>query len=611
MSSSMRLRIPAGFTTNALRLAFSALAVAALVTGYIGLAKYVPSRPAFGHGPLDIIYYDFQLFVLGSDPVGEGGPYPLALDFARFAAPAVTLFAVAEAVRILFTAQFARLRLRFLRGHVIVAGDGLIAETLADRVTAGARRPVVLVTGGIRGIPTGRLRMVVGDFRDARLLESLSVTRATTLYACGHDSMANTVIALNAAKLIGERVESPRRILRPRKYRLGAYVRVSDPDLCAALAARRLGLADDSGLRLHFFCPDELGAETLISREIRSSANEPPEHVVIVGMTGFGRTLLLEIVRWWRSCGRNSGRRPLMTLVDPQASTCLRQVIRRYKFASKFCRFEVHDGDLAGYLHAAGSPINADRIYIALADDLSALKLALTIGGLSRNRSQRIVVRQERFAALGLGFGDGSVGRLVDDLKGTLRVFGVADTVCDTRVIDQDLTERLARSVHERYVLNRAVLGDTPETNVAMVPWALLPEDLRSANRRQVDDIGRKLRVLDCALTIRDDPQTEFEFTPDEVDTLAIMEHRRWVDERLERGWTYGPIRDNLLRRHPDLREWREISEEVREKDRAAVREIPCILEDAGFQILRKGIDDSASPAGNELSGGEMGSGQH
>jgi hypothetical protein len=63
------------------------------------------------------------------------------------------------------------------------------------------------------------------------------------------------------------------------------------------------------------------------------------------------------------------------------------------------------------------------------------------------------------------------------------------------------------------------------------------------------------------------------------------MEHDRWMAERHAQGYTYGP--DRVGKQHPDLVDWQYLSESAGEKDRDAVRELPAILRQAGFQILR------------------------
>ena len=71
----------------------------ALVFGFIGLREYLATQPDFPHGGFDLLYYDVQLFVLSSPPIDNGRDFPLLLQIARFAAPAVTVYALVEAGR--------------------------------------------------------------------------------------------------------------------------------------------------------------------------------------------------------------------------------------------------------------------------------------------------------------------------------------------------------------------------------------------------------------------------------------------------------------------------------------------------------------------------------
>jgi hypothetical protein len=69
------------------------------------------------------------------------------------------------------------------------------------------------------------------------------------------------------------------------------------------------------------------------------------------------------------------------------------------------------------------------------------------------------------------------------------------------------------------------------------------------------------------------------------VEKLAQMEHVRWMQERTAAGKVYGPRREG--NQHPDLVDWQYLSETARDKDRDAIRELPAILGEAGFQIIR------------------------
>ena len=74
-------------------------------------------------------------------------------------------------------------------------------------------------------------------------------------------------------------------------------------------------------------------------------------------------------------------------------------------------------------------------------------------------------------------------------------------------------------------------------------------------------------------------------FTDDDVERLSKMEHLRWNAEKYINGWVLGNDTENL--ESPYLVSWDELSEEIREYDREAVRNLPKILGSGGIGIYR------------------------
>lgn len=68
---------------------------------------------------------------------------------------------------------------------------------------------------------------------------------------------------------------------------------------------------------------------------------------------------------------------------------------------------------------------------------------------------------------------------------------------------------------------------------------------------------------------------------------MAKVEHRRWMADRIERGWRFGQTRDDRLMFHPDLVPYEALSDNGREKDRNAVRTLAHLFEKQGFAIVR------------------------
>ncbi len=116
-------------------------------------------------------------------------------------------------------------------------------------------------------------------------------------------------------------------------------------------------------------------------------------------------------------------------------------------------------------------------------------------------------------------------------------------------------------------------------------------EEYRAANRAQAQDFTNKLRSIGCTIAPRSARVPAFELHENELETLAVHEHDRWMAERMQRGWRYGPTRDDEEKLHPDLVPWDRLPESSKEKDRDAVRNLPTIYDNAlaevGLQIVR------------------------
>lgn len=154
---------------------------------------------------------------------------------------------------------------------------------------------------------------------------------------------------------------------------------------------------------------------------------------------------------------------------------------------------------------------------------------------------------------------------------------------------DSRLKEVIAQPIHAEYVRNQKAKGETTETNSSLVSWEELPEHIKVSNRAQALHIAEKLKAIGCGITeLKDRELGEFEFTREEIEQLAPMEHRRWVEERLANGWTVGP-KDIDKKTTPWLLvPYEELPDEEQEKDRESVRGIPKFLAKAGLAVRRQ-----------------------
>jgi len=578
MADRLRYQLPAGIT-SALRWAFVVIGVASMVLGYIGIRAYLLRNPHtdFSHAARDVAYYDLELFLVQSTPLAHGGPYPWPLEIARFSAPCVSVYTVIELAVGASAQRIGRARMQRYRGHAVVCGSSRMATVLTERLRRERRR-VVTIEPGTQD--RRRADTVIGDPALPARLREAAVNRAAVVYCCLENSDRNVEVAGTIERMRGGGRRAPTRV----------HAMVQDLDLCLALKARHWSTAGPNGPYVDFFNPDELAAREVVRVDDLLFAHEVPR-VAVVGSGAFGRSVLVELGRQWLVRRPRSATALQVTVLGERAREAVTTTAERYGFLDEVCHIQVRFGSPTEFLaerDRLGAP-RLHRMYVCQEDESEALGTALDAAAHLPSALDTIVVRLDRMSGMAHAFDPAAgAGALFDRLGGRLRVVDVADVGCDPSVIGLDLAEVLARTSHQRYLLERMADGAEPGSSAAMTPWETLDEDLRAASRAQAFDMGRKMASLGCLLVPRSAADRGFIYQPGEVELLARREHVRWMAERASRGWRYGP-RDDATKHHPDFIPWSELPEAERERDRDAVRAIPSMLAEVGLAVLRVG----------------------
>jgi hypothetical protein len=204
-----------------------------------------------------------------------------------------------------------------------------------------------------------------------------------------------------------------------------------------------------------------------------------------------------------------------------------------------------------------------------------------------RGRTPSIMVRLEGLAAFLDEKGSLHGVNVLDVRTDALRAFGVIAAACDPGLIGEDLVERLAHVIHDRYREGRRQRGEWSTADPSLQPWDRLSSRLREANRAQAEDIAHKLAQVNCAISPRFVKDGDAVLSDSDIDRLAQAEHERWCREHVRAGWRYAPQRSEERKLHPSLRPWRMLPEHFRRRNHEAVRELADILSDAGFRIVR------------------------
>lgn len=577
-----------------LRLLFVLIGLGSLILGYAGLERYIGHTGApshtYSHHPSDLLYFDFELFLLQSTPLSQGGPYPWQLSVARFSAPSVALYAVAEIVIALSARRVHRAWLRRSRGHAVVFGTTRIAAVVVERLRARGIRVLVVRPDGA-GEPRRSATLsdgrwtVVGPPTSPRTLADAAVRRASTVYACLDRIEDNSEVAAAIERWRGGR-RHPERV----------YASIDDLDLCTALKARRWSMAGAGRSHVDFFNRDELAAQTVVRRD-RGALDGRAPHIAISGTGAFARSALVELGRQWQDRGDRAGGIVTIVLVGTDAAVVGARLREQYPFLRDVCVIEPWHYSLAQLLEdrrRAEAP-RLRRLYLCQSDEREALADALTCGSYL-SAMDGVVVRLDRMSQMADMFhGGGRPGPLFEALDGRLELVDVTEAGCDPDRIGDDLADSLAQSIHARYLADQLAAGRARNSTASMVPWEELPPELQHGNREQAEDVGRKLASIRCLLTPLRQTVEPFSYHPAEIEALAESEHARWSAERLRKGWRHGPHRDDAGKIHPGLAPWRQLPEEQRDKDRLFIQALPSLLAGMGLAIVR--VEEREDPA--------------
>lgn len=73
------------------------------------------------------------------------------------------------------------------------------------------------------------------------------------------------------------------------------------------------------------------------------------------------------------------------------------------------------------------------------------------------------------------------------------------------------------------------------------------------------------------------------------IERLAEHVHDLWALGRMSENWTWGPVRSDEARQHPDLVPFAQLSESEKAYDRTTARETLCAIVALGYRIIPPG----------------------
>ena len=154
------------------------------------------------------------------------------------------------------------------------------------------------------------------------------------------------------------------------------------------------------------------------------------------------------------------------------------------------------------------------------------------------------------------------------------------------KAANADVITDLAERAYANYMAVRRASGIAPEYG----SYHLQPENLKNSGLERIESIPDKLKILGYRIVPAGScypEQRVLAFTPSEIECLAVLEHRRWLEERTAAGWTYSAEKDIAAKKSPYLLIWEELPDRAREWNRSSIRDIPTLLATVGLAIVK------------------------
>lgn len=560
-----------------------------LVLGVVGFEKNLSiNDPDHRYSVVTRAFMVLQMITLNE------GSIPEPIGWQLQASRALALFAFSTAVlktaAVYFRKQWLPIRLRLLRNQVVIASDttdrSLLISNLIDE-----GETVVVVTENVESAAALELQdhgafVLRGDASTVKSLRQAGIHRAAKMIVLGPNDADNVQVAaaVTMQRQNGVATSKPFAIFLqcsdPRMFSL-LEKSVENDSLNTQVHFERFDLNHNIARRLLDVCP--------LDQEPITKDSDTIVRLVLLGHSAETEALLIQSAKLSHFA---NGKPPEVFLVDPEASFHFQRLQFRYPQIDKLCILASIDGDLESTAvmdHVTDWVLSDDRqttLVIAPVDEDLALRVALALPSQVSMSGVPTIVRTNHRDGL---------TRLVSLQDPPPWIpFGSQEESETTSMILKSELDAMAKHIHADYVGRRLKEGAKVDQYPALRPWPHLNESYREANRHQADHIWVKLRAVQCVAVKKGELGTQrpAQWSADEIETLARMEHARWNANRYLEGWQVGP-RDDSQKRHPNLVPWDELDEPTKDYDRNAVRQIPELLALLGRVIVRTGGEAS------------------
>ena len=449
------------------------------------------------------------------------------LEISRWTAFIVFLMVSGAIILKVFEEFWTSIKIRQLNNHVIVCGLNKITISLTEKFKD--KKIIVLAEETnkyAKELNTKGIKLLIGDLSGKDFLQKAKINKARRVYIIINNDKKNIKTAQTISSSLKNRPEP-----------LKCFILINDYKLKSILEETAMFKNTSTSIDCIPFNINELGIKYGISNgisEILPSKIETQPEILIIGLTEKTEIALFNLAQCL-----TMKREVFKFSVIEENKEKIRLFEKKYTYLREFAEIN--------FL----SEINAKKQYasilICIENQTEAIKNAISIRYLLCKNEPNIHVFCNESDTI-------SDVLKVELTKKRIFIINLFEQIANY-VFDLDMNiEEKAKEVHyfwnEIYDMN--------------VRWEELSGHFKQSNRNQILDNYVKVYI---AFGKKFNDVKDTSLTKEQEETLAIIEHRRWMIEKYGNGWTFGEINDNEFKRRDCLIPWQKLPENQKTKD--------------------------------------------
>lgn len=434
------------------------------------------------------------------------------------------------------------------KDHIIVCGLNEISMELINRYY---NQQMVIITDEnnqyIESLKQRKIKFIIGEPTDSEILNIANINKASCLYAIIDEDKKNVEIAQAAFSFLKENKSKEKKLLK-------CYTIIKDrglKDVLGDSALFKYTVKDGEkfffdGILLNM---NEFGIRYSICKNIQQILPNRTQNldILIVGLSDKSENVIFSLAH----CLTMERKNISFTVVEKNKEK-IDIFQNKYPFITQFSNFE--------YLYDIPRQRKFASIFMCVENQLESIKKAVSIRYDIGENSPVIFTFCDNPEDLHEALNKSGKG-IVPLIERNIHLINSFEEAFEYVVDLNAKIEEMAEKAHN--------IWRTSEKD----EYKLLSEHFKQSNRNQVlDNYIRAFLLTGKTFNALLTQQISITASEHDKETLAMMEHRRWMIEKLVCGWRYGEKRDDDFKRRPNLKLWEDnLSDENKKKDFKAI----------------------------------------